>query len=363
MLRALIADDDMAVAKCFEKMISWNELGYDRPYTAANGKEAYEIISGNDVDVIICDLKMPIMDGLELIKKLRENNFKNDVILLTAYEDFFAARWGIELKIYDYLLKPLELGTVKRLEGDLKKIADKHRVLKWVDGFIKDEYENEIMSAFESGDADYFERMFEKMAVIGDVWENSHLFQVVYVKIVDVLCNYLRQLGFNRISIRSNYDNLIGQIKSLNSNIEITDVLHNKILSFITNTNQLNPDDINKNRVEKIKSYIEKNYQKYDFSILDVSKEFSFSKDHLNRIFKNSEGITVSKYIIQKKLEEARMLIIDTDKSVKDIAEYVGYSSLSYFTSSFKAAFDITPTALREKCMEIQRNAKAGESE
>ena len=132
MLRALIVDDDLTVGQCIQKLIKWEELGYEQPYTASNGKEAYDIATTCEMDVIICDLKMPIMGGLELVKKLREQNIKAEIILLTAYEDFFVAREGIGLKIYDYLLKPLVLNTINKLSEDLKMIAKKHQLLAWV---------------------------------------------------------------------------------------------------------------------------------------------------------------------------------------------------------------------------------------
>lgn len=356
MLRALIVDDDLVVEQCFQKLINWEELGYEQPYTASNGKEAYDIATACDVDVIICDLKMPVMGGLELIKKLREQNIKAEIILLTAYEDFFVAREGIGLKIYDYLLKPLVLNTINKLSEDLKTIAKKQQLLAWVRGLLNDEYNDDIINAFEQCDQIYLDEIFQNISLIGNKLVDFHLLQLVYGKIVDVLCIYLKKIGFSQAAISNNRESLLQRIKMVQSHQEILGVLQERILSFIQKSYQFEEKDLNAQRVARIRKYIDENYHLFDFSIADISTAFNFSKDHLNRIFKSIEGITVSKYITQRKMERARQLVISTDKSFSEIAEAVGYRSLSYFTSSFKAFFHVTPSGLREKSMDIQRD-------
>ena len=362
MLKALIVDDDFAIEQCFRKLIKWEELGYEQPYVASNGKQAYEMATTCEMDVIICDLKMPVMGGMELIKKLREQNIKAEIILLTAYEDFFVAREGIGLKIYDYLLKPLGLATIEKLSEDLRMIAKKQTLLAWVRELLKDEHNEAIITAFEQCDQDYLDEIFENIFVIGNKWVDYQLLQLVYGKIIDVLCSYLKKIGFSDSAVKNNRETLVERIKMIQSHQEILVVLQERILSFIRKSHQFGERDINAERVAKIKEYIDKNYHTYDFSITDVSNAFNFSKDHVNRIFKSIEGITVSKYITQKKMEQARQLVIRTDKSFSEIAEAVGYRSLSYFTSSFKSFFQVTPSGLREKCMDIQRDVKKEDS-
>lgn len=358
MLRALIVDDDLVVEQCFQKLINWEDLGYEQPYTASNGKEAYDIATTCDVDVIICDLKMPVMGGLELIKKLREQNIKAEIILLTAYEDFFVAREGIGLKIYDYLLKPLVLKTINKLSEDLKTIARKQQLFDWVRELLNDEHNDELIEAFERCDLPYLDEVFENISVIGNKWVDYHLLQLVYGKIVDVLCIYLKKIGFSDAAVKNNKESLTKRIRMVQSHQEILDVLQERILSFIQKSHQFDVSDINAQRVAKIKKYIDENYHIFDFNIADISDAFNFSKDHLNRIFKSIEGITVSKYITQQKMNRARFLVINSDKSFSEIAEEVGYRSLSYFTSSFRSFFQVTPSTMREKSMDIQRNVK-----
>ena len=358
MLKALIVDDDMAVERCFQQLIKWEELGYDKPFVASNGKEAYEIATENEIDVIICDLKMPVMGGLELIKKLREHSIKAEIILLTAYEDFSVAREGIELKIYDYLLKPLVLDTINKLSEDLKTIAKKRKLYQWIKELLKDEYNEELIQAFEECNQEYLDEMFEKISVIENDWEDYHLLQLIYMKFIDIQCLYLKKLEFSDEAVKNNRESLMEKIGLIQSHQNIVNFLREKIMSFIKNTQQFGENDINVQRVAKIKKYINENYSAYDLSITDISEVFNFSKDHLNRIFKSIEGITVSKYITQKKMEKARELVSGTDKSFSEIAEEVGYRSLSYFTSSFKSYFHVTPSGLREKHMDIKRDFK-----
>ena len=193
MLNALIVDDDIAVIQCFEKLIDWNALGYNRPYTAINGSDAYEIVVKHDISVVICDLKMPVMGGMEFVRLLRENNVKSQVILFSAYEDFTAACEGIELKVFDYLLKPLVLGTIERMSENLRKIS----VLHWLECMVDGEFDSDIVDRFQQGDISYIEELFHKINMLEETIGNEHIFQRIYVRFSHLITVFWRELGFS----------------------------------------------------------------------------------------------------------------------------------------------------------------------
>jgi two-component system response regulator AtoC len=85
-----------------------------KTYAAANGREALEIIKKNsDIKVVISDLKMPEVDGLELLGKLRSENIKMDVIFVTAYFPIESEAYAMQMGAYDFMTKPVDLKVLE----------------------------------------------------------------------------------------------------------------------------------------------------------------------------------------------------------------------------------------------------------
>lgn len=108
MYKVAIVDDDRIIRKGLSSVIPWEEHGFELVGVGADGEQGLEIIKENDPHIVISDIQMPFMDGLEMTKAIKEHNPKTKVILLTGYEDFKYAHEAIKLKAYDYLLKPVE---------------------------------------------------------------------------------------------------------------------------------------------------------------------------------------------------------------------------------------------------------------
>ncbi|MBS4211654.1 MULTISPECIES: response regulator [Neobacillus] len=108
MYKVVIVDDDRIIRKGLSSVIPWTEHGFELVGVAGDGEQGLEIIEATEPHIVISDIQMPFMDGLEMTKAIREFNPKIKVILLTGYEDFKYAHEAIRLRAYDYLLKPVE---------------------------------------------------------------------------------------------------------------------------------------------------------------------------------------------------------------------------------------------------------------
>lgn len=104
MRRVLIVDDEFLVRLGLKTTIDWTKYGYSIVGEASNGKEALEMFDKVNPDVVITDIKMPIMDGLELIQEISKKK-KVQVAILTNYDDFNYARKAIEVGSTQYILK------------------------------------------------------------------------------------------------------------------------------------------------------------------------------------------------------------------------------------------------------------------
>lgn len=120
MLRVLIAEDEDIIRKGLIFTTDWLGMNCVVAAEAANGQEGLEKILECRPDIVIADIHMPLMDGIEMIRRASETvKFKS--IILTSYADFDYAKRAIEAKVSEYLLKPVDEEELKALIGRLEK--------------------------------------------------------------------------------------------------------------------------------------------------------------------------------------------------------------------------------------------------
>ena len=108
MIKILVVEDENIIRKGLIGTIDWLSVGFVVAGEAINGKDGLEKIEKINPDLVITDIRMPIMDGLEMLRKAEEKGFKFEKILLTSYGEFEYAQEGIKLGVIDYILKPIQ---------------------------------------------------------------------------------------------------------------------------------------------------------------------------------------------------------------------------------------------------------------
>lgn len=127
MYRVLLADDEADVREGLLAEIDWEACGFSVAGTAENGLEALELAERLQPDVVLTDIRMPFVDGLELVQRLQTELPLARAVILTGYDEFDYARQAVSLNVDEYLLKPFTSASLSELLLGLKKKMDLQR--------------------------------------------------------------------------------------------------------------------------------------------------------------------------------------------------------------------------------------------
>lgn len=257
MLKVLIVEDEDIIRKGLVHTIDWLSMGCVVAGEAGNGLDGLKLIEEHKPDLVITDIKMPVMDGIEMLEKGLRNSFFYSIIL-TSYSEFEYAKQAISLKVFEYLLKPV----------DKEKLAD------IIDRITKDSVRKKVMNNLmdKAGTLD------EQKLVDLDVFILSQGEHNYYV---DEALKQIKQSYNQRISIESISDELGVSTSYLSR-------------KFKDITDQTFLDVLNKYRVQKAIELL--NAGKY--RVYEVSELTGFSEyKHFCNVFKKYTGTAPTEFI------------------------------------------------------------------
>ncbi|WP_100405268.1 response regulator transcription factor [Bacillus solitudinis] len=131
MYSVVIADDERWVRASLKKIVERTDLPFEVVFEASHGLEALDYIKDHQVDLVITDIHMPVMDGLQLARSLHEHKYKIDIIIVSGHDEFQYAQQAVKLGVRDYLLKPV---MVEDMHACLEKMKE---VLRFKEDQVK----------------------------------------------------------------------------------------------------------------------------------------------------------------------------------------------------------------------------------
>ncbi|WP_462409138.1 response regulator [Neobacillus sp. Marseille-QA0830] len=174
MYNVLLVDDEKIITEGMSKVIDWNSIGTNLIGTAWNGIEAFKIIEQQHPDIVISDIKMPGMNGLELVEKVSGRFPDIKFILLSGFSEFDFAKQAMEFGVKHYLLKPCNENTimdaVSELCLELKQKQEREQFVQKIKGtletvlpFAKEQLLKEmITNHYENIELKHYQNLFEK---------------------------------------------------------------------------------------------------------------------------------------------------------------------------------------------------------
>lgn len=172
--KVLLVDDEEEVMNAIEHKINWEELGFEVIGKAQNGVKALEIAEKMQPDVVITDIKMPYMDGLELSRKLKEENASIRIMILTGFDEFEYAKEAVHLEIEEYVLKPVNASELSECMKRLKSALDR----EWDEKLNVKKLEQYYMESLPLLQTNFFASLIEGSVNKADIGKYLEAYQI-----------------------------------------------------------------------------------------------------------------------------------------------------------------------------------------
>lgn len=140
MYKVIIVEDEIPIRNIIVKIIDWNQLGFELVYQADNGQMALAYLQSNPVDLVITDISMPFMDGLDLCKNISEYWPDTTIIILSGHSEFNYAQKAISLGVSNYISKPVTKASFSQTLNEIKSEMDEKMTARKNLDFLRKQY-------------------------------------------------------------------------------------------------------------------------------------------------------------------------------------------------------------------------------
>lgn len=346
MYDVLAVDDFKVFITQLKRMNFWKENpDFNLKYTAADGSQALDILKNSHVDILITDIKMPKLNGLELLECVKQQNLCPCTILLSEYTEFEYARKGIVLGAFDYIIKPVKNDSIKnvllRAEETLFKNDSSNT------GTISENSPDkfvEILSQCIISAEDGFEVQTEALIKMCSEYSEDNF---VYN---GVILSEMSEKIYKRVCESYPWiSNVVSSIDKIKNKILQSDDIHTSesILSgflreMFVASKSFHPSGINK-LTGNIVEYILNNISD-KLTLTKVADACYVNKSHMSHIFKQNMGISFVDYIVNYKMQALKIMISESDMKLQEMSEQLGYDDYKYMGRLFKNIYGITPS-------------------
>lgn len=341
MYSVLIADDREIFRRQFKRLSVFNGSDFKIAFEAQNGEEALEILRNNRVDLVITDIKMPIMDGIELLSRIKEEGLCECVVFLSEYAEFSYARQGMLLGAFDYIVKPIDSEQVSEL---LKRVSD----------FLSDSRSGSI-----SVTAAQIERA-ANFVLSGDPYAKTMLTEIAanMVKkdaavslVISCLDELVKGIGQAVLKEREYLSELIDTKSVFSfpvcSREEVCGEMAKKADELLEQSGRFRLN-VKNDLIQSVSDSILKNLGK-NISLQTMADLHFVNKAYLSHLFSQETGMSFLDYVNMIKMEYAKRRIVCSSEKIYEIALELEYSDTEYFSKVFKQYTGYTPSAYRNQ--------------
>ena len=364
MLKVLIVDDMDIIRREIKRLKVWGErTGFVISAEAQNGQVALEVLEATPIDLVITDIKMPKVDGLELLQKIVAKNLCPCVVLLSDYTEFTYARQGLILGAFDYMSKPVdEEEFVKLLQRAKEFIFEKNKqqdrvrnleqtLVEKMEVFFPKTDVNQIIELIGDGDAKCLDIAMRLVDISGANLDYN-LFKVESV-LKSVLFKITKTLFENKKWLEQFIDsNLFKSVIFLQCEDigAMRELFVNRIEIICTLIDLLQCGKRGNDIVSQVSDCALASAD-WDLSLKSIAEKLFMNKTYVSEAFKQKTGIPLVEYLTRVKMEKAKKLLIDGNLKTYEIGDKLGYKDIEYFSKIFKKYTGVPPMEFRQNYM------------
>ncbi|WP_432355812.1 response regulator transcription factor [Sporosarcina sp. A2] len=256
MYTLLVVDDEPILIRGIRSFVDFEALSISEVLEASNGEVALELFKTHRPDLVLADINMPKMNGLDFVSAAKALKPDVKIAMITGYDYFDYAVAALKTGVDDYVLKPVSKKDVQellqKLIGKVQEAHRQHEVTKLVGGLIHSADSSEETSGYKY----------------------------------------------------------------------------------------------------KIQQEINANFDNVEFSLASLASTLALSPSYVSTLFKQLFGKTFQQYMINSRLDRAKLLLLSTDMKMYEIASSVGFEDPNYFSAAFKKRFSLSPNQFKEKSRE-----------
>ncbi len=356
MLKIMLVDDEKFAVDGLKKLLNWDYFEGELVGTASSGEEAVSLFDQLLPDVVISDIKMGAMTGIELAKIIHERKDSTRMILLTAHGEFEYARQAIQYGVVDYILKPITIEKIENLSERLAHInllkEQQHNsyLMAW-----DDQLKDQILNALRNSDPKILDDFFQS-GLFGELMAGGAC-NTVGIQLLDYLYQYLNEISVNPHALNYSRKETISTFLGTRGYQAKMDFIITKYYDLLTSGAQEAPSH-SIAIVSYAMEHIKEHFSEPEFNLSGLAYAMNVSLSHLSTVFKRATGNNLSTYVTDLRLDKAKTLLSDYKYSIMEIAGLSGYNDAKYFSKLFKKHTGRTPGEYRD--LFIQGGGKHG---
>lgn len=331
MMRILFVDDQQRELDGMTRMLNWAEMGAEVAGAVTDGKVALEIAKTQPIDVVISDVIMQNMDGLTLVRELKQCRPQIKTVCISGFDDFKFVSMAINNGASGYVLKPILVNEMRqvleRVFAEIRKERGRRTAI-----------DRSLLALLCVGAEDWCAGLTEE--------ERAMPVRLAYGQKLpecEAICRLDMRGGECLCLLQENMQPPQGALVSPLTPLSQAQEAYHALLGQTSGLTD--EQDV----VATIKQNVEKHLSE-DAATETLLENVYLSSGYANALFKSATGMTIHRYVVFRRLEKAAQLLIEQPETrVKDIAWQCGFSDASHLINSFQKTYDMTPEKYRRR--------------
>ena len=369
MIPTLIVDDEALIRNLITHSIDFSALGFAVVGEAENGPQALHMIDMLSPHLIILDINIPLLNGIELARIVRERFPATKILILTGYGEFEYAKKLIRIGVSDYLLKPIDppafAEVLLRIKSEIEQERARNQYMVRLERDADDSTEllkkvivhsqiaphiNEILPILRGADRPRFSDLIGLIrAQVGQQYPAIENAYVIYAEIATEIMTFVWENNLKTEDVLPGSERYIEALR-LNESLDAlstwVETLGLTALDVVSGSSKSHAEYM----VAQARQFIDQHFQEPNLSVEEIAERIFINPSYLSKLFKQVMNCSLIEYLTELRLKHAKA-IMDTKSylHIGAVSQAVGYRDPFYFSKLFKRAYGTSPSTYLQR--------------